>query len=164
MMDYRGMSTFLRKRKTEYSDSSFLYCFFFWPNDHVALNVHVRTASFSVVLLWHFPQHKLCSWSTITIIRRHHEQDFATHFSCEGEKVFLWSQKYGDYQGSRRVKYYYFNNSNYSLLIRTRWSDYVAQLAWECLGILPEELEEVSGEREVWVSLLRQLPLRPGPG
>ena len=34
----------------------------------------------------------------------------------------------------------------------------------ERLGILPEELEEVSGEREVWVSLLRQLPLRPGPG
>ena len=40
---------------------------------------------------------------------------------------------------------------------RTRWSDYVAQLAWERLGILPEVLEEVSGEREVWVSL------RPGP-
>ena len=36
-------------------------------------------------------------------------------------------------------------------------------LEWERLGILPEELEEVSGEREVWVSLLRQLPLRPGP-
>ena len=32
---------------------------------------------------------------------------------------------------------------------RTRWSDYVTQLAWECLGILPEELEEVSREREV---------------
>ena len=47
---------------------------------------------------------------------------------------------------------------------RTRWSDYVAQLAWERLGILPEELEEVSGEREVWASLLRQLPPRPGPG
>ena len=29
-----------------------------------------------------------------------------------------------------------------------------------CLGILPEELEEVSEEREVWVSLLR---LRLGP-
>ena len=26
---------------------------------------------------------------------------------------------------------------------RTRWSDYVTQLAWEHLGILPEELEEV---------------------
>ncbi|KAI3362615.1 hypothetical protein L3Q82_001628 [Scortum barcoo] len=28
----------------------------------------------------------------------------------------------------------------------------------------PEELEEVSGVREVWASLLRLLPLRPGPG
>ena len=35
--------------------------------------------------------------------------------------------------------------------------------AWEHLGILPEELEEVSGVREVWESLLRQLPPRPGP-
>ena len=41
---------------------------------------------------------------------------------------------------------------------RTRWSDYVTWLAWERLGILLEELEEVSGEREIWVSLLRQLP------
>ena len=41
---------------------------------------------------------------------------------------------------------------------RTRWSDYVTRLAWERLGILPEELEEVSGEGEVWVSLLRELP------
>ena len=46
---------------------------------------------------------------------------------------------------------------------RTCWSDYVIQLAWEYLGILPEELEEVSREREVWVSLLRQLPPRPSP-
>ena len=45
---------------------------------------------------------------------------------------------------------------------RTRWSDYVTRLAWERLGILPEELEEVSGEREVWVSLLRQLLPWPG--
>ncbi|KAI3369606.1 hypothetical protein L3Q82_025320 [Scortum barcoo] len=28
----------------------------------------------------------------------------------------------------------------------------------------PEELEEVSGVREVWASLLRLLPPRPGPG
>ena len=47
---------------------------------------------------------------------------------------------------------------------RTRGCDYVAQLAWERLGILPEGLEEVSGEGEVWVSLLRQLPSRPRPG
>ena len=44
---------------------------------------------------------------------------------------------------------------------RTRWSDYVAQLAWERLGILPEELEEVSGEREVWVSQAAALTTRP---
>ncbi|KAK3561495.1 hypothetical protein QTP86_005996 [Hemibagrus guttatus] len=33
---------------------------------------------------------------------------------------------------------------------RTRWRDYVSRLIWECLGIPPEELEEVSGEREVF--------------
>ncbi|KAI3376589.1 hypothetical protein L3Q82_016471 [Scortum barcoo] len=38
------------------------------------------------------------------------------------------------------------------------------QLAWERLGVPPEELEEVSGVREVWASLLRLLPPRPGPG
>ncbi|KAK3530551.1 hypothetical protein QTP86_027917 [Hemibagrus guttatus] len=32
---------------------------------------------------------------------------------------------------------------------RTRWRDYVSRLAWERLGVPPEELEEVSGEREV---------------
>ncbi|KAK3552109.1 hypothetical protein QTP86_000648 [Hemibagrus guttatus] len=31
---------------------------------------------------------------------------------------------------------------------RTRWRDYVSWLAWERLGVPPEELEEVSGERE----------------
>ncbi|KAI3373544.1 hypothetical protein L3Q82_022135 [Scortum barcoo] len=31
-------------------------------------------------------------------------------------------------------------------------------------GSPPEELEEVSGVREVWASLLRLLPPRPGPG
>ncbi|KAK3560402.1 hypothetical protein QTP86_008477 [Hemibagrus guttatus] len=31
---------------------------------------------------------------------------------------------------------------------RTPWRDYVSRLAWECLGVPPEELEEVSGERE----------------
>ncbi|KAK3564674.1 hypothetical protein QTP86_024821 [Hemibagrus guttatus] len=41
---------------------------------------------------------------------------------------------------------------------RTRWRDYVSRLAWERLGVPPEELEEVSGEREVWASLLRLLP------
>ncbi len=47
---------------------------------------------------------------------------------------------------------------------RTRWRDYVSRLAWERLGVPPEELEEVSREREVWESLLRLLPPRPGPG
>ena len=41
---------------------------------------------------------------------------------------------------------------------RTRWRDYVFRLTWECLGIPPEELNEVAGEREVWGSLLRLLP------
>ncbi|KAK3557834.1 hypothetical protein QTP86_003172 [Hemibagrus guttatus] len=47
---------------------------------------------------------------------------------------------------------------------RTRWRDYVFRLAWERLGIPPEELEEVAREREVWASLLRLLPPRPGSG
>ncbi|KAI3362358.1 hypothetical protein L3Q82_012665, partial [Scortum barcoo] len=34
---------------------------------------------------------------------------------------------------------------------------------WERLGVPPEELEEVSGVREVWASLLSLLPPRPGP-
>ncbi|KAI3371227.1 hypothetical protein L3Q82_023540 [Scortum barcoo] len=33
---------------------------------------------------------------------------------------------------------------------RTRWRNYVSRLAWERLGVPPEELEEVSGVREVW--------------
>ncbi|TWW67330.1 hypothetical protein D4764_02G0003710 [Takifugu flavidus] len=47
---------------------------------------------------------------------------------------------------------------------RTRWGDYVSQLAWERLGIPLDELEEVAGEREVWASLLRLLPPRPDSG
>ncbi|CAM4544523.1 unnamed protein product [Leuciscus chuanchicus] len=47
---------------------------------------------------------------------------------------------------------------------RTCWRDYVSRLAWERLGVPPEELEEVSREREVWASLLRLLPPRPGSG
>ena len=41
---------------------------------------------------------------------------------------------------------------------RTRWRDYVSRLAWECLRIPWEELDEVAGEREIWASLLRLLP------
>ncbi|TWW59831.1 hypothetical protein D4764_06G0013610 [Takifugu flavidus] len=45
---------------------------------------------------------------------------------------------------------------------RTRWRDYVSRLAWERLGIPPDELEEVAGDREVWASLLRlRHPPRP---
>ncbi|TWW55258.1 Protein diaphanous -like protein 2 [Takifugu flavidus] len=47
---------------------------------------------------------------------------------------------------------------------RTRWRDYVSRLVWERLGIPPDELEEVAGERGVWASLLRLLPPRPDPG
>nr|XP_049577496.1 glycine receptor subunit alpha-3 isoform X1 [Syngnathus scovelli] len=47
---------------------------------------------------------------------------------------------------------------------RTRWRDYVSQLAWEHLGIPRDELDEVAGEREVWESLLKLLPPRPDPG
>ncbi|TWW59736.1 Catenin delta-1 [Takifugu flavidus] len=46
---------------------------------------------------------------------------------------------------------------------RTRWRGYVSRLAWERLGIPPDELGEVAGEREVWASLLRLLPPRPDP-
>ncbi|TWW71143.1 hypothetical protein D4764_17G0006260 [Takifugu flavidus] len=47
---------------------------------------------------------------------------------------------------------------------RTCWRDCVSRLVWERLGIPPDELEEVAGEREVWASLLRLLPPRPNPG
>ncbi|TWW77426.1 hypothetical protein D4764_12G0008160 [Takifugu flavidus] len=47
---------------------------------------------------------------------------------------------------------------------RTRWRDFVSRLVWERLGIPPDELEEVAGEREVWASLLRLLPPRTDPG
>ncbi|KAK3542976.1 hypothetical protein QTP70_008512 [Hemibagrus guttatus] len=47
---------------------------------------------------------------------------------------------------------------------RTRWRDYVSRLAWERLGVPPEALKELFGEREVWASLLRLLPPQPGSG
>ncbi|TWW57747.1 R2DM Retrovirus-related Pol polyprotein from type II retrotransposable element [Takifugu flavidus] len=47
---------------------------------------------------------------------------------------------------------------------RTRWRDYVSRLAWgERLGIPPDELEEVAGEREVWDSSLGCCPRDPTP-
>lgn len=44
---------------------------------------------------------------------------------------------------------------------RTCWRDYVFCLAWESFGVPQGELESVTGERDVWVSLLDMLP--PGP-
>lgn len=38
---------------------------------------------------------------------------------------------------------------------RKHWRDHSSQLAWECLGVSPRELEVVAREREVWASLLR---------
>jgi len=38
-----------------------------------------------------------------------------------------------------------------------------SRLAWERLGVTPEELEEVAGDRDVWASLLKLLPPRPDP-
>ena len=46
---------------------------------------------------------------------------------------------------------------------RTCWRDDFSRLALECLGVPPEELEEVAGDRDVWVSLLKLLPPRPDP-
>ncbi len=40
----------------------------------------------------------------------------------------------------------------------TRWRDYISHLAWERLGILQEELENV-GERDIWTTLLRNSAL-----
>ncbi|TWW73389.1 hypothetical protein D4764_15G0007830 [Takifugu flavidus] len=47
---------------------------------------------------------------------------------------------------------------------RTRWRDYISRLAWEQLGVPPEELMEVAGERAVWASPLKLLPPRPRSG
>ena len=46
---------------------------------------------------------------------------------------------------------------------RTRWRDYISRLAWERLGVLPEELvEELRGGRSG--PLLKLLPPRPDHG
>ena len=41
---------------------------------------------------------------------------------------------------------------------------YLSWLAWERLCIPLEELVELAGEMSVWISLLKLLPPRPGPG
>ncbi|TWW73546.1 hypothetical protein D4764_15G0009400 [Takifugu flavidus] len=45
---------------------------------------------------------------------------------------------------------------------RTRGKHYISRLAWEWLGVPPEELMKVAGERAVWASFLKLLPPRPG--
>lgn len=37
----------------------------------------------------------------------------------------------------------------------TCWRNYISHLAWECLGVPQDKLEEVVDERQVWTSLLR---------
>lgn len=46
---------------------------------------------------------------------------------------------------------------------KTRWKDYMSQLSWEHLCTTLTKLEEVDGEKPVWTSLLRLLPLRLRP-
>ena len=47
---------------------------------------------------------------------------------------------------------------------KTRWKDYISRLAWERLGILPEGVEEVAQDKEIWRSQLELLPPRPDSG
>jgi len=44
---------------------------------------------------------------------------------------------------------------------RTRWSDYISNLAWARRGVERAELSEIAVEPEVFRVLLRLLPLRP---
>lgn len=44
---------------------------------------------------------------------------------------------------------------------RTCWRDYISHLAWESLGMPQNELEDATGERDVWGSLLDRLPRDP---
>ena len=46
--------------------------------------------------------------------------------------------------------------------LRISWRDYVSRLAWEHLGILPEDLDEVAGEREVWAAAPASQPRMDG--
>nr|XP_054604743.1 uncharacterized protein LOC129165490 [Nothobranchius furzeri]XP_054604744.1 uncharacterized protein LOC129165490 [Nothobranchius furzeri]XP_054604745.1 uncharacterized protein LOC129165491 [Nothobranchius furzeri] len=46
---------------------------------------------------------------------------------------------------------------------RTRWRGYISNLVRERLGVLPEELVEVAGERTVWSSLVGICPHDPDP-
>ena len=42
---------------------------------------------------------------------------------------------------------------------RTRWTDYIEDLGWSCLGLHPSEMMEVMEDREVWQLNLELLPL-----
>ena len=44
---------------------------------------------------------------------------------------------------------------------RTRWGNYVEDLAWSHLGISPAKLPLVAGNRDAWRSQLEQLPPQP---
>ena len=55
-------------------------------------------------------------------------------------------------------------SSMYVPLEETRWKDYISKLAWERLGILPEGVEEVAQDKEIWKSQLELLPPRPDSG
>jgi len=46
---------------------------------------------------------------------------------------------------------------------RTRWRDYISDLAWSRLGVEPAELPEIAVDREVFRVLLRMLPPRLSP-
>jgi len=46
---------------------------------------------------------------------------------------------------------------------RTRWLDYITDLAWSRLGVEPAELSELADDREVLQVLLGLLPSRPSP-
>uniref|UniRef100_A0A3Q4GXK9 Neuronal PAS domain protein 1 n=1 Tax=Neolamprologus brichardi TaxID=32507 RepID=A0A3Q4GXK9_NEOBR len=42
-----------------------------------------------------------------------------------------------------------------------RMRNYIFRVTWKCIGVPPDKLEEVAGEREVWSPLIRLLPLYP---
>ena len=44
---------------------------------------------------------------------------------------------------------------------RTRWTDYIEDLGWNCFGLRPSEMMEVMEDREVWRLNLELLPPQP---
>lgn len=42
---------------------------------------------------------------------------------------------------------------------RTCWRDYIYHMAWECLGIPQEELEDVAEEKDIWAALRSMVAL-----